>query len=176
IRAHGTTDELLRDTNRTVIQTGRLQPETISRIEQVLEECEGKGIDEVQAPRQRLEQLFLEIVERARQEQVQTSGAVEGGGTAAFLRAEEAEGEQLIESLVREEPTERRATEVEEARSVAAEAEEDVLGELLREEEKPAAPRPRAVEAAPRKPKPSDVDESVIDSLLEEDGSESGGR
>ena len=39
----------------------------------------------VQAPRQRLEQLFLEIVERARDEQVATSGAVHGGETADFL-------------------------------------------------------------------------------------------
>ena len=57
----------------------------------------------MQAPRQKLEQLFLDIVERARQEQVETAGAVHGGETAAFLRAEEREGEQLIESLVTEE-------------------------------------------------------------------------
>ena len=169
IRAQGTADELLSDTESTLIQTPRLSVETISRIEQLLE-AEGKSIDKVQAPRQRLEDLFMEIVEQARQERVETSGAQHGGETASFLRGESAEGEQLIEALVRQEqsaPSRSRAApaagEDGEARSDARR--DEVLAELLRDE-KATPQRPRAVEDAPAPATPRNVDRSVIDSLL----------
>jgi ABC-2 type transport system ATP-binding protein len=170
IRAAGETQELLADTESTVIQTTRLRPETISRIEQVLLECEGVGIDKVEAPRQRLEQLFMDIVEKARREQVETSGAREGGGTAEFLRAERETGEGLIGALLEgEEQTSARAVEkarAHETRRERMRAERDqVLEELLKPEEAAAA-QPRAVEVAPEVEAPADVDQSVIDSLL----------
>ncbi len=168
IRAQGTADELLSDTEHTVIQTGRLRPDTISRIEEVLLEREGKGIDNVHAPRQRLEQLFMEIVERARMEQVATAGAVHGGATAAFLRAEEAEGEELIDTLVQGERSEAsRAVEVDRSAEKAPEKTEDVLTDLVRDESTAPAPRVRAVEA-PLPKSPEDVDTSVIEGLLDE--------
>ncbi|MFO0874807.1 MAG: ABC transporter ATP-binding protein [Phycisphaerales bacterium] len=139
IRAEGTAEELLSDTEKTVIQTERLAPETIARIERVLEQ-DGMSIDRVQAPRQKLEDLFMEIVEQARREQVATSGALHGGKTAAFLLGEEerekAQGGQLIEALVRErlEP-EARAVERPAAAPGAADAavgpRADVLEDLM---------------------------------------------
>ncbi|MHC4100101.1 MAG: hypothetical protein ACYSW1_04350, partial [Planctomycetota bacterium] len=54
--------------------------------------------------RQRLEQFFMELVEKARQEQIETAGVVHGGATASFLQAGEGVGEELIEQLVSEEP------------------------------------------------------------------------
>ena len=163
IRAQGTADELLADTERTIIQTPRLNDRTISRIEQVIMECEGKAIDKVQAPRQRLEQLFMDIVEKARQEQVATSGAREGSGTAAFLRAD-GEGEALIDSLVRD-TAETRARHVE-ARPAesASQVRDDVLSRLVKEPQAQARPKPlnQGAAAAPS----NEVDESVIDSLL----------
>jgi ABC-2 type transport system ATP-binding protein len=172
IRAQGTADELLSDTERTVIHTERLSPRTISRIEHLIEQEEGKAIERVQAPRQRLETLFLDIVEMARQEQVATSGAVHGGGTAAFLRADEAKGEDLIEALVEErEPTPRAvpATPAPAAATAKDEA-DDVLDALLHEHDEPApAARPAApATPAPTPEGPEDFDESVIDSLIDE--------
>jgi len=76
IRAQGTVDELLRDTERTVIETARLSPDTITQIERVIQQAEGKGIDRVESPRQHLEQFFMDLVERARQEQIVTAGVV----------------------------------------------------------------------------------------------------
>jgi len=48
------------------------------------------GIDhcDVDRPRRRMESLFLEIVERARTEGLETSGARSGGRVADFLRGE----------------------------------------------------------------------------------------
>jgi ABC-2 type transport system ATP-binding protein len=172
IRAQGTAEQLLADTNSTVIQTPRLKEKTILRIEQVLREEENVAIDKVQAPRQKLEQLFMDIVERARAEQVATSGAQHGGETAAFLREGATEGEALIEALVSEEKPQRevrvRAREAAPVESKSEKVRADVLEQLAadREPAKPAKPA-RVVREAGAAPKaPKDVDQSVIDSLL----------
>ena len=168
IRAEGTADELLADTAHTIIQTPRLSVQTISLIEQVIEREEGKAIDKVQVPRQRLEDLFLDIVERARREQVETAGAMHGGETAAFLRSDgPVEGEQVIDALVRD------TSETEPVRSVEKAVEpmpredeqQDVLQELTHEESKKPKTRPTVVERQ-HSESPKDVDQSVIDSLL----------
>jgi ABC-2 type transport system ATP-binding protein len=172
IRAQGTATELLADTEHTVIQTPRLSADTISRIDELIREREGKAIESVEAPRQRLEQLFLEIVEQARREQVATSGALHGGETAAFLRgegdsAERAEGEALIGELLEERGAARGRVAAERVQAPAAPSgpREDVLADLLgggRPGAKPAAP---AREAAPPQA-PKDVDAALIDELM----------
>ena len=169
IRAEGTAQELLADTERTVIRTPRLAEATISRIEQVIQECEGKAIDAVEAPRQRLEQLFMDLVDKARQEQVETAGVVHGGATAEFLRAEPADGDQLIESLVREQPQAADVVVEQTADPEPEVARDKVLAELLTESPpgSPAAsPEPESKRPAPEAP--ADVDASMIEDLMGE--------
>ncbi len=170
IRAQGTVDELLSDTERTVIYTSRLAPETISKVEKVIEQAEGKCIDRVEVPRQRLEHFFMELVEQARQEEVSTSGVIHGGETADFLRAEDARGDELIETLVSEQQEVARAREVAPAASPPAEEQRDeMLAELLHEqtaELAPAATPPTGPAAVPEVPE--DVDAAMIESLLED--------
>ena len=171
IRAEGTVEELLADTRHTVIQTPRLKEETIARIERVLQESEGFAIESVRAPRQRLEQLFLDIVERARREQVATSGATAGGVMAAFLRGEaEASGEELIDSLLSDSAT---ASAVQDpAKKVVRDGKIDAAEKLL--DALVQAPEPAAdtrVSAERSRSSDSDgeaedVDDSVIRSLL----------
>ncbi|MBL9120527.1 MAG: ABC transporter ATP-binding protein [Phycisphaerae bacterium] len=174
IRAGGTADELLTDTSRTVLTTQRLSPDTIARIDQVLQELQGIGVDRVDSPREKLEDFFMDLVEKARQEQVATSGAQHGGQTAAFLVEKEPEdGGELIEDLTREKAAVSRSVEIggkgsgqhglEAAPPAGPKA--DVLQELIEERTTPAKP------TAPSKPaepiaKPKDVDASVIDDLL----------
>ncbi len=169
IRAQGTADELLSDTERTIIQTPRLQASTIARVESVIMECEGKAIDKVQAPRQRLEQLFMDIVDKARQEQVATSGALDGGATASFLTAEGAstEGGALIDTLLSDSAaaSQRERARPKEAAPAQKPVRDDVLAKLVGTEEKHKPPV-RAREAGPAPKAPADVDSSVIDSLL----------
>jgi len=178
IRAQGTAEELLADTERTVITAPRLRPETIARIEEVIREREGKGIDRVHAPRQRLEHLFLEMVDQARRESVETSGAQHGGTTAAFLKgeAEGVRGEDLVQALLREESGEKRARVAAPAGTgqgsgsapAPAGPRQEILDDLVAGDEKP-----RAVErpVAPPSP-PRDVDASIIDALLDDGGEE----
>lgn len=186
-RAEGTPDELLEARERTIIEADALDDATIAEIDQVIRARTGHAIERVGRPRQRLEDLFLDIVERARAERLETGGAQSGGATASFLRAEEREGESLIDRLVEGEPAPEPAQSAVAGAPGGAASPEDrrdeVLGELLdniydEPEGQPpasaAAPEdaPRPAQAAPsrkRETPAQDVDSSVIDSLLGED-------
>jgi ABC-2 type transport system ATP-binding protein len=99
-RAEGTCDDLLVSQSRTSIEADTLDEETVAEIDRLirLRSHGAKAITKVARPRQSLEALFIDIVEKARAE-VATSGAMSGGETASFLKAEEAQGDQLIERL-----------------------------------------------------------------------------
>jgi len=103
IHGEGTCDELLSASERTTIETDRLDDETIARIDEIIRERSRgeKAIRSVHSPRQKLEELFLGIVERAQHSRAQTSGATRGGETASFLRGKgEPNADELIASLI----------------------------------------------------------------------------
>ena len=167
IRSEGTVDELLEDSGRTVITTPRLDAATITTIERIIRETAHVEVERVAAPRQRLEDLFLQIVERARNDRASTSGAGAGGPTAAFLRGEENEGGGLIAEL---EAVPEATKPVAATAPVSPVADAAVLTELVTG--KPSAPVGKVEPAvSPSKPTkapepPKDVDRSVIDDLL----------
>ncbi len=88
VRAEGTCAELLEQEHATLLETAELPEPVLAEIRAVLERHD-LAITKVERPRRRLESLFLEIVERARAEGVQTSGARSGGGVADFLACDE---------------------------------------------------------------------------------------
>jgi ABC-2 type transport system ATP-binding protein len=105
VRAAGTISELLEEEHLTNLQTDALPPEALAEVREVLLR-RGIKIQSVEQPRRRLESLFLEIVDQARADGVQTSGARNGGQIADFLRDSGAahgltdEGEGVLEGLV----------------------------------------------------------------------------
>jgi ABC-2 type transport system ATP-binding protein len=106
IRAEGTSEQLLADSQHTLLRTPRLTDAAVAAVEQALHASQGVGIERVEAPRQSLEALFLDIVEKARAEQLATSGAQAGGKIASFLQSETADagqgGASVVDELVRE--------------------------------------------------------------------------
>ena len=160
IRASGTGDSLLQDTDRTVIETRRLPPEVVEHVRRALA-ADGVSLDSVHAPRQRLEDLFMRIVEQARAEQATTSGALHGGRVAQFLAAE-AEGTNLVETLSQAPSPEVRAAPI----AAAPEPTKPDLSGLL-EPQAPSAP------AAPGTPRPATpkgaVDRGLLDRLVDGD-------
>lgn len=60
-------------------------PRPSEKVDDLLRKEEGVAIESIHSPRQRLEDLFIQIVEAARTEQASTSGAQQGGATASFL-------------------------------------------------------------------------------------------
>jgi ABC-2 type transport system ATP-binding protein len=187
IRREGTCEQLLSAEDRAIIETDPLDDATVSAIDRVIRERSGgaKHINRVAKGRQRLEDLFVQIVESARAERVETHGAQHGGRTAAFLRgegSEEARGDELISNLVsagsKKEPeleSTKGPGEAAAASVLAAPAhDEDVLRKLLKpEEESGAASRgPGEVSRVAPAPAPkpaADVDLNVIGSLLDDD-------
>ncbi|MGA1223082.1 MAG: ABC transporter ATP-binding protein [Phycisphaerales bacterium] len=199
VRAEGTASELLADSQHTLIRTPRLAERAIKAVEEALLRAQGIGIDSVSAPRQTLEELFLDIVERARAEQIATSGAQSGGRIASFLQDEaagpsETRGEDVVDRLVRESSQPAAPASIPTAAPAApskASVDASVLDALVTG--KPAAPAASsAPDARPAqdkpstgtgpsapppaaKPAPNSVDQSLIDSLLDDDRSRGGG-
>jgi ABC-2 type transport system ATP-binding protein len=183
VRGEGTCEELLASTERTTIEADTLDDATLAEIDEVIRRRSGglKSVRKVAAPRQKLEELFLGIVERARAENTATSGAKEGGATAAFLRqgddaATPAESDELINRLMSDEQS--PSIQEDAAASTPAPAapaptgpDESIIDTLT--SDAPAhqdAPDHRPSSARPGQAPPSDdhVDDSIIGSLLDE--------
>jgi len=171
-RAEGTCDELLTAAHRVTIETDAIDDEAIQEIEQTLAR-RGGGVRSVSRPRQRLEDLFMDIVERARAERITTSGAQEGAGTASFLRAQTEEGGALIDRLTAERRDEPAPAPPSEEQTPSA---PDVVESLMASSEEPAPPRPGAAETDASEPsresegrEEGDADDNVISALLGEE-------
>ncbi len=181
IRDEGTTDSLLTKHSKTTLETDVLDDETIAEIDQVIRRRSGgtKSLLGVTHPRQKLEEKFLEIVQKAKAERIETSGAGSGGATASFLAAgtagEVPSGEALIDKLVSSapEPTHERQDR-RPAKAVAPkEPERSVVDDLLADDEPKPEPAPKPVSPkapapTPKPPARDDVDLDVIGSLLDE--------
>jgi len=195
IRAQGTAGDLLSDTDHTVIRLPKVRAATISHIDELVRREEGVAVESVQPARQRLEEFFMGLVAKAQAEQAATSGALQGGQTARFLGggaepATQAEGRALVDDLQRAE--DRPSSPVQPSRAPSAsDARQDVLAELSSggSGASPAAPTatrevgasnavpgPTSPATGPAgsvpgaKPASKDVDRSIIEGLLGDQG------
>jgi len=174
-RDEGTCDALLSRTSRTTIETEALDDATIAEIDALIRRRTGgeHAILRVSHPRQRLEEKFLDIVERARAERLETSGATSGGDVASFLKGAPV-GEALIHRLVEGDADANvppPAVEVSTKAPAAAEPEKAVIDQLLgRAPEPMAEPSPQRRVPAPKPMETGDVDRSLIDSLISDGG------
>jgi hypothetical protein len=175
IRAEGTCDELLESHDRTTIEADSLDDETIGEIDKLIRMRSGgaNAVGKVSRPRQKLEELFIGIVEQARAERVETHGAQHGGVTAAFLKGDEASGEELISKLLRPEEPVGNVVVREPETVKQAGPDKGVIGDLLgkggKQEKDGAAPARPTGSKLPVPPSSSptqNVDQSVIGSLL----------
>jgi hypothetical protein len=155
----------------TAIETGALDDETVRRVDELLRQ-HGKAIHRIERPRQRLESLFLDIVEQAQKEGVATSGARAGGRIAQFLvdgdealETGQAQAEAVIQSLV----TKPAAEPIKPAQAEPAEASpskrqvQEVLSHLTAPK---AAPKP-APAVVPSPPAKGAADLDVIQGLVQ---------
>ena len=156
IRREGTVDELLTVPGKQAIEVsgGELTDDTIAKLGQVLS-SEGRDMSEVRAPRQKLESLFLGVIDQATSEGDATTGAAVGQSVAGFLGGEEAEGDQLLDELSSITPRPVQPTQTEAEVEAAKEVEPDTaaLDEIA------AQPTPPPQEAVDRSaPSPTEAD------------------
>ena len=88
VQAMGTMSELLANRDATRITAPTLSRETMDRVLTLIREDTGSDEVRVDNPTQNLESLFLNIVEQARQEESETSGATSGNRVAEYLRGD----------------------------------------------------------------------------------------
>lgn len=164
-RAEGTCAQLLDVHDRSVIETDRLYQGTIDEVRSVIER-RAHHVERITRPRQKLEELFVGIVEDARAEQMSTSGALSGGETAAFLRADapedQREGKALIEELIG--PSESHTDDAEMAATPSRQPEPSIIENLMGEESTGTVKKPasRSTDTSGA----GGVDEEVISELL----------
>ncbi len=163
IHAQGTADDLLLDSGTTVIRVPRIRNDaTIAKIEHILKQNEATSIESVSQPKQNLESFFIQIVDKAREEKIVTSGA-KGGETAAFLKGDE-EGDVLIDKLVESQEPVSRSTDSNADDAPEQIEHDEMLHTLMKSEEQPT----RADEAMDDEANiSSEADASVIDALLD---------
>jgi len=163
-RALGSIDDLLAQQEFTQIKTRRLTPQMLVQIRRLLKDA-GQDVLEVTTPRDKLEALFLRIIEEAQRQRLTTGGAVATGQLAEFLRESVPEGRQLIEQLVagaREEALPAAGAPV---TASPARPRTEVLEELVTaaEEPGPEAPAPPVAPAGGT----GTVDRALLDELTD---------
>jgi ABC-2 type transport system ATP-binding protein len=174
IQREGTCDELLETEESTVLETDPLDEGTISAIDRIIRERSGgaKAVVRVAKPRQKLEDLFVQIVDEARAQAAETSGAQHGGKTAAFLEGEQ-DGSTVIDSLLAAgRDAEPIAAKREAEQPAATGPDRNVLEELLTpevEQPRPQTEDQASAEKAPGRPS-KDVDLGMIEGLLDDSG------
>ncbi len=185
-RAAGDIKELLSKSELTQITTEKLSEETIEQIRDLLTRLEKKDIVSVGAPRHRLEDFFIQVVQESHKANIATSGVRAVGGLPDFLGET---AHSLVESLVdagRRPAPDAPAPEPVEPVQVVERPERPVVEELLAsardankpkdDETKPSEPR-RESSPKPREPRraPADADRAVIDGLIKGGGAKDGG-
>lgn len=98
VQESGSLEDILSQRDKVQITTDRLSPETLAELTRLIERREGKTAS-VTTPRDRLEALFLRIVEQAQERRLETSGSAPVGEIAGFLGRHD-EGRALLEQLV----------------------------------------------------------------------------
>ena len=109
IRAEGALSNLLSIEKRSVISTPQLEPEVLNRVLSILRESLPEDKFSVEHPHMTLEEFFLDVVNQAKQDSVETFGARSGGTIAEYLSegvsAEKAEDSaEMLNRLAGKEP------------------------------------------------------------------------
>ena len=147
IRAQGTLNELLTIEGTNRITTPQLPPEVMEKVLAILRGSLSDDQFKVDHPRMSLEDFFLDVVNKAQSESVETYGARSGGHIAEYLSADAQEdsARELLDSLTKKDrDTEKPQETVAETPKIDTKALEDLSDDLLRKKEpkkeEPAAP------------------------------------
>ncbi len=170
IQAEGNVRDLLRHSDKTEITTGRLSPAALEKIKQTL--AEERAEYTIGSPLDKLETFFINIVARAQQQAVPTSGAESRTQISEFLSAktdERARREAILNQLVSASPSdEQTATtdtqNVQPQPAPATPADEDLLNRLTEQvDSKPVTTQP--TQAKPEPAISDQPDKSILDEL-----------
>ncbi|MGD1042562.1 MAG: ABC transporter ATP-binding protein [Sedimentisphaerales bacterium] len=170
IQAEGNVRDLLRHSDKTEITTGRLSPAALEKIKQML--AEERAEYTIGSPLDKLETFFINIVARAQQQAVPTSGAESRTQISEFLSAktdERARREAILNQLVSASPSDEQtaATDTQNIQPQpvpATPADENLLIRLTEQvDSKPVTTQP--TKAKPEPAISDQPDKSILDEL-----------
>jgi ABC-2 type transport system ATP-binding protein len=177
MQLEGTVRELLQDKDEMQLRTGKLSDRAVEQIERIVSKEGGKL--NIENPMEKLESFFIKIVEKARQEKQQTSGAEVGTGISGFLAEKEVvRSENILDELVsvnmQEEvvPVSTVETETTETVSAAAskplDADHGLLDQLTRQETDISMTQPEKEQTTTQSPEPEKpvVKKDILDDLV----------
>ena len=101
IRASGSLKELLKVSNVNTITTPVLPPDVTEKLLALLRKKLPEDEIKVDNPTRTLEEFFLDVVEQAVNESIETSGVVSGGKIADYLNSDASEKDKLLEELAK---------------------------------------------------------------------------
>ena len=135
IRATGTLNELLTMKQETRIVTPELPPEAMKKMLELLRANFKDGEFSVDHPHRSLESYFLDVIEQAKAESVETAGAISSGQIAEYLSADDPAG-AVLQSLLDEDKPVKQEEQPAPAGAVPEEAEvlENKIGALAEDE------------------------------------------
>lgn len=153
IRAQGTLNELLTIEGTDRITTPQLKPDVMEKVLNALRSQLSEDQFRVDHPRMSLEEFFLDVVNKAQAESVETYGARSGGQIADYLSSGQLNEEELqakkelLASLTG--PEETRAAEPEKAQTPEPQIDtvklEGLSDDSLQEKPKTAEPEPETM-------------------------------
>ncbi len=132
VRATGSLKELLTINEASRITTPLLTPEATEKVVKVLREnLQGEDF-RIDKPRMTLEDFFLDVIEKARADSIETAGVSGGGVIADYLSEEDKTVNQILDNLGADE----RAVEAEaqaeaKAEAAAEKAKEEAVAEAI---------------------------------------------
>ena len=132
VRAQGSLNELLTVSDSTRIVTPTLSKDATEKVLAVLRENLNGEEFVMDHPRRTLEEFFLDVIAKAKNDSVETSGAL-GGGIAEYLSAEKDKESTVLETLIAQPEAVKKPTAEESAAKLASElkaAEEKRLADL----------------------------------------------
>lgn len=168
VQAEGDVRELLRHSDKTEILTGHLSPAAIEKIKQTLAEEHAEYT--IGSPIDKLETFFINIVARAQQQAVPTSGAESKTQFSNFLSAgadNRASREAILNQLVSASDERPDVSDTQQVKSQPASlslADENLLKELTEQaDSKPVVTQP--TQTKPASSQSDQPNKSVLDEL-----------
>ena len=167
IQAMGTLRELLATPDAIRITTPRLSRETMQKVLDLIRADAAEDKIKVDNPTQNLESYFLGVVERAKRNALETSGASSGSRVAAYLRGEadaQPATNKTLERLTL--PAAGQKGQAEPAESPVTETVDEARLRALTRPAEPTSARPKS--AAPEPAPPADLSQAneKLSSLL----------
>ena len=132
VRATGSLKELLTINEASRITTPLLTPEATEKVVKVLREnLQGEDFH-IDKPRMTLEDFFLDVIEKARADSIETAGVSGGGVIADYLSEEDKTVNQILDNLSADERTVEAEAQAEAKAEAAAEkAKEEAVAEVI---------------------------------------------